>query len=116
MKRSAGEALAALIVPADLPAQIDSLVTQGVGDPSFDLILNSRDPIERQFVNATIQTQLSDIEQAVSRQILKVAVTDLQQVLDGGTINLVGENIPLLGLRDARSSKGRSRHFRATLR
>src|SRR5208283_5325903 len=51
-KVRSGQALAALILPADLPAQIQSLVTQGVGDPSLDLILNSKDPIERQFVNA----------------------------------------------------------------
>lgn len=102
-KVRSGEATAALIVPADLPAQIESLVTQGVGEPSLDLILNTRDPIERQFANAAIQTQLGTIEQAVSQQILKVAVTDLQQVLDGGTINLVGRDIPLLGLRDSRT-------------
>jgi ABC-2 type transport system permease protein len=98
-----GQALAALIVPADLPAQIDSLVTSGVGNPTFELILNSKDPIERQFVNAAIQTQLGEIEQAVSKQVLKVAVTDLQQVLDGGTINFVGQNYPLLGLRNSRT-------------
>lgn len=102
-KVSSGQALAALIVPADLPAEINSLVSTGVGNPTFDLILNRSDPIERQYVNAAIQTQLGTIEQAVSKQVLKVAVSDLQQVLNGGTINFAGANYPLLGLRDSRT-------------
>ncbi|MGO9898540.1 MAG: ABC transporter permease [Solirubrobacteraceae bacterium] len=102
-KVRSGQALAALIVPADLPAQINGLVTQGIGNPTVDLILNSKDPIERQFVDAAIQSQLIEVEQAVSKQLLKLALTDLQQVLDGGTLNFVGQNYPLLGLRDSRA-------------
>src|SRR5437016_3875752 len=36
-----GDALAALIVPADIPSQIQSLVTTGVGSPTVEVILNS---------------------------------------------------------------------------
>lgn len=102
-KVRSGQALAALILPADLPAQIEGLLTQGVGNPTVDLILNSKDPIERQYVDAAIQSQLNEVEQSVSKQLLKVALTDLQQVLDGGTLNFVGQNYPLLGLRDSRT-------------
>jgi ABC-2 type transport system permease protein len=94
-----GEALAALIVPADVPAQIQSLVQTGVGTPTVDLILNSKDPIERQYVDQAIKSRLADVETAVSKQVLRVAVSDLQQVLNGGTINFLGQNFPLLGLR-----------------
>src|SRR5918912_3213447 len=44
-----GEALGALIVPADIPSQLQSLLTTGVGSPTVQLILNSNDPLERQF-------------------------------------------------------------------
>ena len=98
-----GQASAAVIVPADVPAQIQSLVTQGVGSPTIDLILNSRDPLERAFADQAIQTRLDAVEQAVSRQVLKVAVNDLDQVLNGGSINLAGRNFSLLGLRDSRT-------------
>jgi ABC-type multidrug transport system permease subunit len=98
-----GEALAALIVPSDIPAQIQSLVTTGVGNPTVELILNSKDPIERQFVDQAIKARLNDVEQAVSKQVLRVATTDLQQVLNGGTINFLGQNFPLLGLRNSRT-------------
>ena len=35
--------------------------------------------------------------------MLRVATTDLQQVLNGGTINLLGQNFQLLGLRNSRT-------------
>jgi ABC-2 type transport system permease protein len=98
-----GDALAALIVPADIPAQIQSLVTTGVGSPTVELILNSKDPLERQFVDQAIKARLNDVEQAVSKQVLRVAVIDLQQVLNGGTIQFLGQNFPLLGLRHSRA-------------
>ncbi len=98
-----GEALAALIVPSDIPSQIQSLVTTGVGSPTVELYLNSRDPIERQFVDSAIKARLNDVEQAVSKQVLRVATTDLQQVLNGGSIQFLGQNFPLLGLRNSRT-------------
>jgi ABC-2 type transport system permease protein len=98
-----GEALAALIVPSDIVSQIESLVTSGVGSPTVELILNSRDPLDRQFVQQAISNRLNQVEQAVSKQVLRVAITDLQQVLGGGTISLAGENFHLLGLRVSRS-------------
>jgi ABC-type multidrug transport system permease subunit len=99
----AGQALAAVIIPADIIGQIQSLVTQGVGNPTVQVVLNSRDPIERQFVSQAIDARLNQVEQAVSRQVLRVAVTDLHRVLAGGTVQLLGQNVPLLGLRDSRT-------------
>jgi hypothetical protein len=98
-----GDALAALIVPADIPEQIQSLVQTGVGNPTVQLILNSKDPIERQFVDQAISSDLNKVEQAVSKQVLHVAVSDLQQVLNGGSIQFLGQNFHLLGLRDSRT-------------
>jgi ABC-2 type transport system permease protein len=98
-----GQALAALIVPADIVSQIQSLITSGVGNPTVELFLNSKNPLDRQFVQQAISTRLNEVEQAVSKQVLRVAVSDLQQVLRGGTINLAGENFHLLGLRDSRA-------------
>jgi ABC-type multidrug transport system permease subunit len=98
-----GDALAALIVPADVPRQIQSLVTTGVGNPTVEVILNSKDPLDRQFVDQAISTRLSQVEQAVSKQVLRVAVSDLQQVLSGGQIQFLGQTFHLLGLRNARS-------------
>ena len=98
-----GEALAALIVPAGLPAEIQSLVRQGVGSPTVSLIVNTNDPIERQYVQQAIDSRLNQVEQLVSKQVLRVAVSDLQQVLNGGVINILGQNVHLLGLRNSKT-------------
>jgi ABC-type multidrug transport system permease subunit len=98
-----GEALAALIVPASIPDQIKTFVTDGVGRPTVQLYLNSKDPLERQFVNQAIVTRLQTVNQSVSQQVLRVAISDLQQVLNGGTINFAGQDFHLLGLRNART-------------
>jgi ABC-2 type transport system permease protein len=97
-----GEALAALIIPSDIPQQIQSLVTTGVGSPTVEVILNTRDPLERQFVDQAITARLNEVEQAVSKQVLRVSISDLQQVLNGGTINFLGQNFHLLGLKNSR--------------
>jgi ABC-type multidrug transport system permease subunit len=39
----------------------------------------------------------------VSKQVLRVAVADLQQVLNGGAIQFLGQNFRLLGLRKSRA-------------
>jgi ABC-2 type transport system permease protein len=98
-----GQALAALVVPSDIVSQIQSLVTSGVGSPTVELILNSKNPLDREFVQQAISSRLNQVEQAVSKQVLRVAINDLRQVLNGGTINLAGENFQLLGLRNSRA-------------
>jgi ABC-type multidrug transport system permease subunit len=98
-----GRASAALIIPADIVSQINTLITQGVGNPTVELILNSRDPLERQSAQGAISSRVAQVEQAVSRQVLRVAISDLQQVLNGGSLQFFGQNVPLLGLRNTRA-------------
>jgi ABC-type multidrug transport system permease subunit len=102
-KVQSGQAAAALIVPADIVSQINSLITQGTGNPTVALILNTKDPLERQFAEQAISARVAQVEQAVSKQVLRVAVTDLQQVLNGGTLEFLGQKVPLLGLKNSRA-------------
>lgn len=99
----AGRALAAVIIPAALPQQIHSLLTEGVGRPTVQLYINTRDPLERQFVDQAISSRLNAVEQSVSKQVLRVAVSDLQEVLNGGTVQILGQHVQLLGLRNTRA-------------
>jgi hypothetical protein len=98
-----GRALAAVVIPADLPQQIQSLITQGVGSPTVQVYLNGKDPIEREFVNQAISSRVNQVEQAVSKQVLRVAINDLQQVLNGGSVQILGQTVRLLGLRNSRT-------------
>jgi ABC-2 type transport system permease protein len=98
-----GQAQAALIVPSDIVSQINSLISQGVGNPTVELILNSRDPLERQAAQQAISARANQVQQAISKQVLRVAVSDLQRVLNGGTLQFAGQNVSLLGLKNART-------------
>jgi ABC-2 type transport system permease protein len=98
-----GAALAAVIIPAALPGQIQSLITQGVGSPTVRLYLNTKDPIDQQFVQQAISTRINQVQAAVSKRVLQVAVNDLREVLNGGTVQILGQNVHLLGLRNART-------------
>ena len=49
------------------------------------------------------QSRINQVEQDVSKQVLQVAITDLQQVLNGGSVQILGQNVRLLGLRNART-------------
>ncbi len=98
-----GRALAAVVIPASLPGQIQDLITQGVGSPTVQLYLNTRNPIDKEFVDQAISSRLSQVEQDVSKRVLAVAVNDLQEVLSGGSVRILGQSVPLLGLRNART-------------
>jgi hypothetical protein len=98
-----GEALAAVVIPAALPQQIESLITQGVGDPTVKLYLNNKDPLDKQFVDQAISTRIDQVQTDVSKRVLQVAVNDLREVLDGGTVQILGQHVHLLGLRNART-------------
>ncbi len=98
-----GEALAAVIIPAALPQQIQSLITQGVGQPTVRLYLNTKDPIDRQYVDQAISTRIEQVQADVSKRVLQVAVNDLREVLNGGTVEILGQHVHLLGLRNART-------------
>jgi ABC-2 type transport system permease protein len=74
-----------------------------VGNPTVELFLNSKDPLERQAAQQAISARATQVEQAISKQVLQVAVSDLQRVLNGGTLQFAGQNVSLLGLRNARA-------------
>jgi ABC-type transport system involved in cytochrome c biogenesis permease component len=98
-----GRALAAVIIPADLPRQVESLITQGVGSPTVHLFLNTRDPLERRYVEQALGARIASVQSDVSRRVLRVAVADLQRVLGGGRVSLLGHSVSLLGLRNSRA-------------
>jgi ABC-2 type transport system permease protein len=98
-----GRALAAVVIPAGLPRQIQSLITKGAGHPTIHVYLNTRDPIEREYVHQALASGMAEVQSDVSKRVLQVAVADLQRVLGGGSVRLLGRSVHLLGLRDSRT-------------
>jgi ABC-type multidrug transport system permease subunit len=93
-----GRAEAAIIVPADIISQVQSLIRTGSGHPTVRLVLNARNPLERELVDGEIQTRVDELESGISNGLLGTALEDLHIVVAGGQLNFVGENVSLLGL------------------
>jgi ABC-2 type transport system permease protein len=97
-KVRSGEAQAGLIVPPDI---VQKLAT-GLERPTVEVILNIRDPLVQQSVDAKTKSALADANQALSAKLTQVAAGYISLLLSGGEFDLFGQNIPILGLRRSR--------------
>jgi ABC-2 type transport system permease protein len=65
------------------------------------VIYNGEDPLKRQFVESTIESTLAEANLALSREITKVGAQYLDILLRGGTIDLLLQEVDILGLERA---------------
>jgi ABC-2 type transport system permease protein len=96
-----GDAMAALILPADLVSQINSLSTLTPGTPKVEVIVNESDPVKARLVNERITTLLAQANLAIARRIAGEGGHYLQLLIDGGNLPVLGQSIHILGLRAA---------------
>jgi ABC-2 type transport system permease protein len=99
-KVRSGQALAALIIPADI---VQKLSTGGLDQPQLEVIYNAENPLKRQYVESTIQFQLAKANQALSGQFRQVASRYIDLLLQGGEFNAFGANFQILGLKNAKA-------------
>ncbi len=89
-----GEVLAALIVPSDLTAKLQSAVEPG----TVEVFYNAEDPVKRQYVENTIEAQVRDANVALSRKFTEVAVSYIDLIVSGGDFSFLGRELDILGL------------------
>jgi ABC-type multidrug transport system permease subunit len=102
-KVRSGEALGALVVPADVTQKLQgTLGLSGSGRPTVEVYYNAENPLKRQFVQDTINATLADANQAISAEVLREAARYLNVIVAGGKVGLpiVGK-VDILGLRRA---------------
>jgi ABC-type multidrug transport system permease subunit len=91
-----GEVLAALIVPEDL---VRKLETGFLADrPVIEVYVNEEDPLKQRLVEDTLTSLVAEANKRVSREFTKVAVSYLDLMLQGGNLNLIGQQFDVLGL------------------
>ena len=90
-----GDALGALIIPKDAGVKLESTVEQ----PTVEVIVNEEDPLKARLVDDTISSVLADANQRVSEALTKTTIDYLNVVLTGGTVDILGRNFDVLGLR-----------------
>lgn len=97
---SSGDALAALVLPADLVTEINSLSTPTPGVPEVEILVNEENPIKAQAVNDRISTLLAEANLLVAKRIAGEGSRFIDLLVNGGDFTVVGQTIEILGLKE----------------
>jgi ABC-type multidrug transport system permease subunit len=104
-KVRSGDALGALVLPADATERLRSMLSLGGGDPpTVEVYYNAEDPVKRRFVESTIEARLAEANAALSEVVLREAASYIDVIVRGGEIPLplVGA-VQILGLERTRT-------------
>jgi hypothetical protein len=99
-KVRSGDVLAALILPADLIDRLNSLSTPRPQIPTVDVIVNEEDPVKARLVDDRIAALLGQANLRIARRIAAEGGRYLNLVVDGGNVEVLGQRIGILGLRE----------------
>jgi ABC-type multidrug transport system permease subunit len=98
-----GDALAAVIIPADAARKLQAEL-QGTGQrPRIEVYYNAEDPVKAAFVQSTIESRLADANLALSTKFTEVAAGYIGLLLKGGSLSVLGQEVDILGLERART-------------
>jgi len=95
---SSGDVLAALILPADLVDNINSLSTPSPRTPKVEVIVNEEDPVKARLVNDRINSLLTQANLVIASQIAHEGGKFVGLVVHGGQFTVLGQAIQILGL------------------
>jgi hypothetical protein len=98
-KVESGDVLAALVLPSDLVDQINSLSTLTPGVPEVEILVNEENALKAELVDDRITTLLAEANLRIARRIGNEGGRYLGLIVDGGKFEVLGETIPILGLR-----------------
>ena len=96
-----GDALAALVIPADATERLQQLQSLVATDPpTIRVYYNADDPVKAAYVEDTIKSQVQDANAALTKKFTEVALGYLDLIVKGGKIDLpVLSDIDILGLQ-----------------
>ncbi|HEX6781062.1 MAG TPA: ABC transporter permease [Solirubrobacterales bacterium] len=98
-KVASGDVLAALILPANLVNKINSLSTLTPGVPQVEVLVNEENAVKAELVDDRITTLLAEANLRIARRIGNEGGRYLGLIVNGGTFEVLGQTIPILGLR-----------------
>jgi hypothetical protein len=99
-KVRSGEALAALILPADLIDRLNSLSTLNPRTPEVEVVVNEENPLKAQVVDDRVEALLGQANLLIAKQIAAEGGRYLSLIVDGGDFEVLGRPVEILGLRE----------------
>jgi hypothetical protein len=108
-KVRSGDALGALIVPADATRRLqDAINLAGTEPPTLEVLYNVDDPIRAQIAESTIRSRLAEANKALSDKLTQLAARYLRVLLKGGGFSLLGQKFDVLGLEGSKTALERT--------
>ncbi|HWB70264.1 MAG TPA: ABC transporter permease, partial [Solirubrobacterales bacterium] len=96
-----GDVLAALILPAGLVDEINSLSTLNPRTPRVEILVNEENPIKAQAVDDRIESLLAQANLVIARRIANEGGKFLDLLVNGGRFSVIGQSVEILGLARA---------------
>ena len=96
-----GDALGALILPADLIQKLESLGSLTPSQPVVRVLVNEEDPVKGRLVDDRISSLVTQANLQLSKKISRISASYLTLLLRGGTFSLLGQTLDVLGLENS---------------
>ena len=96
-----GDVLAALILPADITAKLQTSASGGGTQALVEVFYNAEDPAKRAFVENTIKARVQEANTALTKKVTTVALDYLELISTGGRFSFLGRDFDVLGLERA---------------
>jgi ABC-2 type transport system permease protein len=96
-----GDALAALILPPDLITKLESLGGLNPTQPTVRVLVNEEDPVKAGLVDDRISSLVTQANLRISKEVSHISANYLTLLTQGGTFNLLGQTLDILGLNNS---------------
>jgi len=102
-KVESGEAVAALVLPANLTDRLRGLQKLAIeGPPRVTVYYNADDPLKAAYVENTIKSELRDANVALTSKFTEIGLSYLDLIIEGGEVDVpVLDDLQILGLERA---------------
>lgn len=92
-----GKVLAAVVLPPDVTEKLSS----GHQQATIEVIYNGEDAVKQRYVESVLKARMADVNLTISRRIEQATAGYINLLREGGTLQLLGGSVHILGLRDA---------------
>jgi ABC-type Na+ efflux pump permease subunit len=92
-----GKVLGAVLLPPDIAEKLST----GREQPTIEVLYNGEDAVKQRYVASVIKARLADANLALSQRFQRITVGYIDLLQRGGQLELLGREVPILGLRNA---------------